>query len=156
MSDGAIHLDHWAPSAGGRNGVAFLYAGLRSSPQRVQLFLEGAPIDQSGRSKFISHDVFHALSLFLLRRLWVLWAALSKGGFSSVGYLDPLRVRRDLALVVVVPVPPLVRRRLRVTFWRVLPSLLTAERRDIEVAPGGPHRLIAAAIDELGAEHPLV
>src|SRR5258706_16131166 len=33
---------------------------------------------------------------------------LSKGGFSSLGYLDPLRVRRRLGVVVVVPVPPLV------------------------------------------------
>src|SRR5262249_39339615 len=37
MSDGAIHLDHWAPSAGGRNGVAFLCVGLLSNSQRVRL-----------------------------------------------------------------------------------------------------------------------
>ena len=47
--------------------------------------------------------------------------ALSEGGFSSVGHLDPLRVRRGLGVVVVVPVPPLVRRGLGVTLWRVLP-----------------------------------
>src|SRR5262249_37762482 len=52
-----------------------------------------------------------------------------------------------------MPVPPLVRRGLGVTLWRVLPSLLTAERRDIEVAPGGPHRLVAAVVDEGCAEH---
>src|SRR6185437_3669698 len=57
---------------------------------------------------------------------------------------------------VVVPVPPLIGRGLGVTLWRVLPSLLTAERRDIEVAPGGPHGLIASVIDEVGAEDPLV
>src|SRR4029077_20830307 len=66
--------------------------------------------------------------------------ALSEGGFSSVGHLDPLLVRRGLGVVVVVPVPPLVRRGLGVTRWRVLPSLLPAERSDVEVAPGGPHR----------------
>src|SRR5216684_7393380 len=69
-----------------------------------------------------------------------LCVALSEGGFSSVGHFDPLPVRRGLSVVVVVPVPPLVRRGLRVTLWRVLPGLLTAKRRHIEVAPGGPHR----------------
>src|SRR5258708_37955492 len=52
-----------------------------------------------------------------------------------------------------MPVPPLVRRGLGVTLWRVLPSLLTAERREVEVAPGGSHRLVAAAVDEVCAEH---
>src|SRR5260370_42155037 len=89
------------------------------------------------------------------RALLSLCVALSEGGFSSVGHLDPLRIRRGLGVVVVVPVPPLVRRGLGVTLWRVLPSLLTAERRDVEVAPGGPHRLVAAAVDEVCAEHPL-
>src|SRR6516225_3824221 len=78
------------------------------------------------------------------------------GGLLRVGYyVDPLRVRRGLGVVVVVPVPPLVRRGLGVTLWRVLPNLLTAERRDIEVVPGGPHRLVAAAVNEVCAEHPL-
>src|ERR1700677_3655653 len=80
---------------------------------------------------------------------------LLEGGFSSVGHLDPLPVRRGLGVVVVVPVPPLVWRGLGVTVWRVLPSLLAAERRDVEVAPGGPHRLVAAAVDEVCAEDPL-
>src|SRR6266849_9962222 len=80
----------------------------------------------------------------------------SGGGSFRVGYdIDPLRVRRGLGLVVVVPVPPLVCRGLGVTLWRVLPELLTAERRHIEVAPGGSHRLVAAAVDEVCAEHPL-
>src|SRR6202011_4604959 len=80
----------------------------------------------------------------------------SGGGSFRVGcYIDPLRVRRGLGVVVVVPVPPLVRRGLGVTLRRVLPSLLTAERRDVEVAPGGPHRLVAAVVNEVGAEHPL-
>ena len=84
-----------------------------------------------------------------------LCVALPEGGFSSVGHLDPLRFRRGLGVVVVVPVPPLVRRGLGVTLWRVLPNLLTAERRDVEVAPSGPHHLVAAAVDEVCAEHPL-
>src|SRR5262245_13002467 len=54
-----------------------------------------------------------------------------------------------------MPVPPFVRRGLGVTLWRGRPSLLTAERGDVEVAPGGPHRLVAAAVNEVCAEHPL-
>src|SRR5262249_31118506 len=62
----------------------------------------------------------------------------SRGSFLRVSYdIDPLRVRRGLGVVVVVPVPPLVRRSLGVTLWRVLPRLLTPERCDIEVAPDG-------------------
>src|ERR687895_607980 len=30
-----------------------------------------------------------------------------------------------------------------------------AERRDVEVAPRAPHRLVAAAVDEVVAEHPV-
>jgi hypothetical protein len=67
-------------------------------------------------------------------------------------YVDPLRVRRGFGVVVVVPVPPLVRRGLGVTLWRVLLSLLTAERRDIEVGLGRSHRLVAAVVDEVSAE----
>src|SRR5271156_3223678 len=80
---------------------------------------------------------------------------LSEGGFSRVGHLDPLAVRRGLGVVVIVPVPPLVRRGLGVTLWRVLPSLLTAERCNVEVAPGTPHRLVTAVVDEVCAEHSL-
>src|SRR5260370_14248112 len=89
------------------------------------------------------------------RSCFRLCVALSEGGFSSVGHLDPRLVRRGLGLVVVVPVPPLVRRRLGVTLWRILPGFLTTEGRDIEVAPGGSHRLVAAAVDEACTEHPL-
>src|SRR5262249_58481066 len=85
-----------------------------------------------------------------------LFVAPSQGGSLRVGYdVDPLRVRRGLRVVVVVPVPPLVRRGLGVTLWRVLPSLLTAERRDVEVAPDGPHRPVAPGVDKVSAEHPL-
>ncbi len=55
----AVDLDHGEPSAGGRNGVAFPCVGLLSNPQRVQLGLERASIDDFGRGKFICHDVFH-------------------------------------------------------------------------------------------------
>src|SRR5579859_95121 len=68
-------------------------------------------------------------------------------------YIDPLRVRRWLGVIVVVPVPPLVRRGLGITVRRVLPSLLTAEWRDIEVAPHRPHRFVAARADEVCSEH---
>src|SRR5260370_13817777 len=89
------------------------------------------------------------------RSCFRLGVALSKGGLSSVGHLDPLPVRRGLGVVVVVPVPPLVRRGLGGTLWRVLPNLLTAERRGIEVASGGPQRPVAPAVDE-GVAEPLV
>src|SRR5206468_8503189 len=78
----------------------------------------------------------------------------SDGGSLRVGYyINPFRMRRGLGVVVVVPVPPLVRLSLRVTLWRVLPSLLAAERCDVEVAPNGPHCLIAAVVDEVCAKH---
>src|SRR6266536_665021 len=53
----------------------------------------------------------------------------------------------------VVPDPPLVRRRLGVALRRVLPLLLAPERSHVEVAPGAPHSRVAAAVDEVGAEH---
>jgi hypothetical protein len=62
-----IHIESSEPSARGRNDVAFSGVSLLSNPQCVQLRLEGAPIDYFGRSKFISHDVFHrSLSLLTL------------------------------------------------------------------------------------------
>src|SRR5580700_8310603 len=51
--------------------------------------------------------------------------ALSEGGFSRVGHLDPLRVRRGPWVVVVMPVPPFVGRGLGVTLRRILPNFLT-------------------------------
>src|SRR3954452_9624399 len=70
--------------------------------------------------------------------------------------IDPLWVRSGLSVVIVVPVPPFVRRGLRITLWRILPSLLTAERSDVEVAPDCSHRLVAAVINEVCVEHPVV
>src|SRR5262245_48719099 len=80
-----------------------------------------------------------------------LCVSLSESGFSSIRYLDPLRVRRGLGVVIVVPVPPLVRLRLRVTLRRVFPLLLASERCDVEVIPGAAHLLVATAVDEIRA-----
>src|SRR5262245_59342560 len=52
-----------------------------------------------------------------------------------------------------MPVPPLVRRCLGVAFRRILPSLLTTERGDVEVVPSASHLLVAAVVDEVGAKH---
>src|SRR5947208_16769460 len=60
------------------------------------------------------------------------------------------------AVWFVVPDPPLVRRRLGVALRRVLPLLLAPERSQVEIAPGAPHRLVAAGVDEVGAEHAVV
>src|SRR5262245_24440736 len=56
-------------------------------------------------------------------------------------------------LWLVVPDPPVVRPGLGIALRRVLPLLLAPERGDIEVGPGAAHRLVAAAVDEVGAEH---
>src|SRR5215469_348274 len=78
----------------------------------------------------------------------------ANGGCLRIGKdIDPLGVRGRLGGVVVVPVPPLVRRSLGITLGRILPSFLTAEGREVEVAPGGSHGLVAAAVDEVCAEH---
>src|SRR5215207_1039348 len=68
---------------------------------------------------------------------------------------DSLLPRAGLRPVVVVEPPPLVWRGLRVALRRVLPLLLATERGDVEVVPGAPHRLVAAAGDEVGAVDPL-
>src|ERR1700680_824672 len=88
-------------------------------------------------------------------RLTGLAVAFPKGGLSSVRHRDPLRVGRGVGDVTLVPVPPLVRSALGVALRRVLPLLLAPERRHVEVAPGGAYRLVAAAVDEVGAEHAL-
>src|SRR5271163_2600754 len=80
-------------------------------------------------------------------------SAPSGGGLRVGYYIDPLRVRRALGAIVVVPVPPFVRRGLGITLWRVLPSFLTAEWRDVEVTPRAAHRLIAAVVNEVCAEY---
>src|ERR1700751_480584 len=87
-------------------------------------------------------------------RSW-LWPriALAKRGLSSVRHLHPLGVRRGIGDVTFVPVPPLVRPALRIPLRRILPRLLAPKRRHVEVAPDGAHRLVAAAVDEIAAEH---
>jgi len=54
-----------------------------------------------------------------------------------------------------VEAPPLIRRGLGIALGRVLPLLLAPERREVEVGPGAAHRLVAAVVDEVGAEDPL-
>ncbi len=66
------------------------------------------------------------------------------------------RRRRRRRCRVVVPVPPRVRRRLGVPLRGVLPLLLAPEGGDVEVAPGAPHGLVAAGVDEVRAEHAVV
>src|SRR5947208_16032882 len=61
--------------------------------------------------------------------------------------------RGFVVAVLVVPIPPLVRRSLRVAFRRVLPLLLTPEGSDVEVVPSVPHLFVTAAVDEVGAEY---
>src|SRR5262249_54966622 len=70
---------------------------------------------------------------------------------TALHLLDPLLGRRGV--VFVVPVPPLIRLGLRVALGRVFPHLLPSERRDVEVAPGAAHRLVAATIDEISAKY---
>src|SRR5690349_8866103 len=57
--------------------------------------------------------------------------------------------------VGVVPLPPFVRRCLRIALRRVFPLLLTAECRHVEEAPRGAHRLVTARVDEVRAEDAL-
>src|SRR4051812_26096799 len=73
---------------------------------------------------------------------------------SSVGDGNPSLVGRSVGDVTVVPIPPFVGRGLRIALGRVLPHLLAAERRDVEVIPGAAHLLVAAIVDEVGAKHP--
>src|SRR5688572_29855692 len=54
-----------------------------------------------------------------------------------------------------MPVPPFVRRRLRITLRRVFPLLLPPQRGYVEIVPGVPHLLIAAIVDEVGSKNPL-
>src|ERR1700749_2143932 len=71
------------------------------------------------------------------------------GGLLRVGDdVDPLLVGRALGVVVVVPVPPLVRRSLRVSVGRILPTLLASERGQIEIAPCTAHCFVTAVVDE--------
>src|SRR5215472_7474962 len=56
-------------------------------------------------------------------------------------------------LVRVVPPPPGVRWVLRIALGRVLPLLLPPEHGHVQVAPGAAECLVAAVVEEVGAEH---
>src|SRR4029453_17042254 len=81
-------------------------------------------------------------------------AALDRLTQKNEAAIDDARpLGRRGVVVLVVPVPPLVRRGLRVALRRVLPVLLASECRDVEIVPGTAHLLVAAVVDEVGAEH---
>src|SRR5271168_1654024 len=69
----------------------------------------------------------------------------------GIGRIRLTKPSRWLALAVfVVPVPPFVRRALRVALRRVLPKFLPAQRRHVQKAPGVAQYLVAAVVDEVG------
>src|SRR6266851_4428675 len=99
---------------------------------------------------------FIVLSFANPRSCFRLCVAPSRVGSLRVGYdIDPLRVRGGLGPVIVVPVPPLVRRGLGIALRRVLPLLLAPARSYVKVAPGAAHCLVAAVVDEVGAKYTL-
>src|SRR6516225_3944884 len=67
---------------------------------------------------------------------------------SALDRCAPLLGWRSVAEFV-VPLPPLVRRGLRVALGRVLPFLLATERGNVEIVPRAPHLLVAAAVNEV-------
>src|SRR5882762_615802 len=71
---------------------------------------------------------------------------------TALQLLDPPLGRLGVA-VFVVPAPPLRGRGLPVAVRRVLPLFLAPKRGHVEVAPGIYKRLVAAVVDEVGAEH---
>src|SRR3979490_1682451 len=88
----------------------------------------------------------------LARRPKCLAAAVGRSGRRGLLAEPPLR--RSYR-VIVVPAPPLKRRALRVALRRVFPLLLTPKRGHVEVTPRGHERLVAAVVDEVGAENPV-
>src|SRR4029077_13938132 len=74
-----------------------------------------------------------------------------RGGLGRQRRLEDGRV-----VVLVVEVPPAVARGLRVALGRVLPVVLAAQRGHVEIGPGAAERLVAARVDEVGAEDPPV
>src|SRR5215472_13256193 len=61
--------------------------------------------------------------------------------------------RSFVAAVLIVPIPPLIRCCLRITFGRIFPFLLPSERCDVEIVPCASHLFVAAIIDEVRAKH---
>ena len=74
---------------GSRNGVAFSCVSFLADPQRVQLCLEGGPVDYFRHSKFISHFVFPLL-------LTSVRARLRAGKSTRVTLVTPLIMRAQL------------------------------------------------------------
>src|ERR1043166_1176318 len=127
----------------------FLWDRVVRSPRRVKA---ARPAHRS-RSSLPprSYDVLWLRHCAALSR-FLLCVALSGGLFGVGYYVDPLLVRGGFSGVVVVPVPPFIWLGLGVTFRRIFPSLLAAERREVEIAPCCSHRFVAAIVDEVGAE----
>src|SRR5580693_4993096 len=124
--------------------------GVNQEPFRTGMRSSSPPDDYS---ESIDQEPQYEVAPFLLAGFRLRVAPSGSCSLRIGDYVHPLRIRRDLGIVVVVPVPPLVRRGLGITLRRVLPSLLTAERRDVEMAPDAPHRLVAAVVDEVCAVH---
>src|SRR5215218_2761938 len=59
--------------------------------------------------------------------------------------------RRRLRAVLVMPVPPLIGRGLRIPLRRVFPFLLAPKGGHVEEAPGIHEHFVAAVVDEVGA-----
>src|SRR5690606_34757390 len=53
----------------------------------------------------------------------------------------------------VVPVPPLIGRRLWIAFRRVFPVFLPTQWGNVQVIPGAAHLFIAAIIEKIGSEY---
>src|SRR5215217_2948077 len=79
-------------------------------------------------------------------------AARNVRSMRSVVFSVIRRERSVAVFVLVVQPPPLVGRGLRIALGGVLPLFLSPERGDVEIGPRGAHRLVAAAVDEVGAE----
>src|SRR5262249_26552252 len=79
--------------------------------------------------------------------------ALSSRCFGVSDDVHPLRVWRRLHVILIVPVPPLVRRALRITLRRIFPLLLPSQRSEVQIAPDAPHRLVGSVVDEVRAKH---
>src|SRR5580658_4576898 len=79
----------------------------------------------------------------------------SPGTRKLVGLLPPSHPPlRQLGMVVlVVPVPPVVRCGLRIALGRVFPVFLAPERGHVEVAPGAPEGLVTTVVEEIGTEY---
>src|ERR1041385_1170000 len=124
-----------------------------STAATLKMFLSSVNVVQAFNFIFQKAKVWMITRTDLQTNSKSIRIALSKRSFSGIGNLHPLRIRRCLGVIVVVPVPPFVRRRLRITLRRVFPLFLPAKRSDIEIVPGVPHLLVAAIVDEVGPKN---